>query len=325
MSKISVIVPVYKVEKYINRCINSILKQSFDDFELLLVDDGSPDNCGEICDQYQKNDKRVRVFHQKNQGQSAARNTALNWLFKESDSEWITFIDSDDWVHKDYLKILYEGAIECDADICQCRMIETEITLADDKLGESECEKVSAESALYKEGRFEIDGYAWGKLYKRNLFEDVRFPVGMIFEDFYLIPEIVLKASTIAETKYKLYYYFQRSDSTVWSRDMRYIENKWVGYEKLIPLFMENKEYRLAEIMKNAYVFWTQSLMETTSDKNQREAILKKGREIIKRYPEISGYPFHLNHDILFSFYPVAGAIYKTGSKIKKLIRKDSK
>ena len=87
MSKISVIVPVYKVEKYINRCINSILKQSFDDFELLLVDDESPDNCGEICDQYQKNDKRVRVFHQKNQGQSVARNTALNWLFKESDSE----------------------------------------------------------------------------------------------------------------------------------------------------------------------------------------------------------------------------------------------
>lgn len=323
MSKISVIVPVYKVEKYIDRCINSILRQSFDDFELLLVDDGSPDNCGEICDLYQMNDKRIRVFHQKNQGQSVARNTALNWLYNESNSEWITFIDSDDWVHTDYLKILYEGAIACDADICQCGMIETETTIADDKRYEQECEKVSAESALYKEGRFEIDAYAWGKIYKRNLFEDVRFPAGMIFEDFYLIPEIVLKASAIAETKCKLYYYFQRSDSTVWSRDMRYIENKWTGYERVILLFVENKEYRLAEIMKNAYVFWTQSLMETTTDTKQRETILEKGRKIIKQYPEISGYPFHMNRDILFSFYPVVGSIYKTCSRIKKLLRKE--
>ena len=325
MSKISIIVPVYKVEKYICRCIDSILGQSFVDFELLIVDDGSPDNCGEICDRYQKNDRRVRVFHQKNQGISAARNTALDWVYKESDSEWITFIDSDDWVHNDYLKVLYEGAIACNADICQCRMKETEVTLTDDKLDEPKCKIVSAEAALYKEGRFEIDGYAWGKLYGRNLFENARFPSGMIFEDFYLIPEIVLKAKTIAETKEKLYYYFQRSDSTVWSKDMHYIENKWMGYEKLIPLFTDYKEYRLAEIMKKAYVFWTQSLMETVSDEKERKAVFIKGRKIIKQYPEISGYPFHLNRDILFSFYPIIGAVYKIGSRVKELIRKESK
>lgn len=325
MSKISVIVPVYKVEKYIHRCLDSILGQTFEDLELLIVDDGSPDRCGEICEHYKERDKRVRVFHQENKGPADARNTALNWFFKESDSEWITFIDSDDWVHKDYLKILYEGAITHGADICQCEMIETEVTLSDEAILSQECNRVSAERALYKEGRFEIDGYAWGKLYRRNLFEKRRFPVGKIFEDFYLIPEIVLKANAIIETKNKLYYYFQRSDSIVWSRNMRYIENKWMGYERLIQLFTEYHEDRLASIMKNAYVFWTQSLVDTTIDRDERKIIIRRGREIIKRYPEISGYPFHLNHDIMFSFYPVVGAIYKTGSRIKRGLGKEAK
>lgn len=322
MPKISVIVPVYKVEKYINRCIDSILEQTYDDFELLLVDDGSPDNCGKICDYYQSVDKRIRVFHQENAGQSVARNTALNWVFEKSESEWITFIDGDDWVHIDYLKILFNGANLYNADICQCGMLQTETYVNDKKLNEMSYKRISVEEALYKEGRFEIDGYACGKLYKKNLFENIRFPEGMIFEDFYIIPEVVLNASVITEAKYKLYYYFQHNDSTIWSRNMHYIECKWMGYEKLVPLFTEYQEYCLAKIMKNAYVFWTQSLMDNVTDQNQKKRIIAKGRDLVKRYPEISGYPFHLNRDILFSFYPLVGKMYKFGSKMKKQIRK---
>ena len=111
MPQISVIVPVYKVEDCLNRCVDSILKQSFSDFELILIDDGSPDQCGAICDEYAKKDNRIVVIHQNNGGLSAARNAGIDWAFANSQSEWLTFIDSDDWVHPEYLERLLNAAI----------------------------------------------------------------------------------------------------------------------------------------------------------------------------------------------------------------------
>ena len=107
--KISVIVPVYKVEPYLRKCVDSVLGQTFKDFELILVDDGSPDNCGKICDEYAAADDRVKVIHQANGGLSAARNAGIDWVMAYSKSEYITFIDSDDWVADTYLERLYEG------------------------------------------------------------------------------------------------------------------------------------------------------------------------------------------------------------------------
>ena len=106
---ISIVVPIYKVEKYIHRCIESILAQTFTDFDLILVDDGSPDNCGKICDEYAVKDKRIHVIHKENGGLSDARNAGIDWAFANSDSEWITFIDSDDWIHPKYLETLYNA------------------------------------------------------------------------------------------------------------------------------------------------------------------------------------------------------------------------
>lgn len=96
MSEITVVVPVYKVEQYLHRCIDSILVQTYRDFELILIDDGSPDSCGMICDEYAKSDSRIHVIHQENGGLSAARNAGIDWAFANSDSQWLTFIDSDD-------------------------------------------------------------------------------------------------------------------------------------------------------------------------------------------------------------------------------------
>ena len=327
MVKISIIVPVYNVEKYIRRCIDSILRQSFSEFELILVDDGSSDGSGQICDEYQRKDNRVRVFHQKNGGVSAARNLALDWIYQKKDStvEWITFVDSDDWIHKDYLKILYEGAVLLNADICQCSPIDTSEMMVDDNEETKQCKVVTVEQALYKQGRFEIDCYAWGKVFRKSVFMDVRFPNGMTFEDIYIIPEVLLNSGKIAEAQARLYYYYQRPDSIVYSKkNMQYIENKWKGYEKNISLFEEYNQEKLAGIMKHAYVFWTQSLMDTDLNVEERKAVLARGREIIKRYSEVSGYPFHLNKDLLFSFYPILGNVYRTFSKVKNMVKKDS-
>ena len=106
MATISVIVPVYKVEKYLKRCVDSVLMQTFRDFELILVDDGSPDLCGEMCEKYAEKDKRVIVLHRENGGLSVARNTGLDWIFANSCSTYVTFVDSDDWIHPQYLEIL---------------------------------------------------------------------------------------------------------------------------------------------------------------------------------------------------------------------------
>ena len=120
MPIISVIVPVYKVEPYIHRCIDSILSQTFVDFELILIDDGSPDNCPDICDEYALKDNKIHVIHQKNSGLSVARNAGLDYVSSSSNSEWITFVDSDDWIDKHYLEYLYKAANESNTNISSC-------------------------------------------------------------------------------------------------------------------------------------------------------------------------------------------------------------
>lgn len=117
MAKISIIVPAYKVEKYIDRCINSILNQTFVDFELILVDDGSPYRCGAIFDNYSKIDKRIKVINKKNEGLAEARNAGI----KVATGEYIAFVDSDDFINKNMYKALYDNAIKYDADISMCQ------------------------------------------------------------------------------------------------------------------------------------------------------------------------------------------------------------
>ena len=117
LPKVSIIVPIYKVEKYLNRCIDSILNQTYKNIEVILVDDGSPDRCGAICDNYSKIDKRIKVIHKKNEGLAEARNAGI----KIATGEYISFVDSDDFINKNMYKVLYENAIKYDADISMCQ------------------------------------------------------------------------------------------------------------------------------------------------------------------------------------------------------------
>ena len=119
MACISVVVPVYKVESYLSRCVDSILSQTFTDFNLILIDDRSPDKCSQICDEYAKTDSRIHVIHHdRNLGLSAARNSGIDWVFAESNSEWITFVDSDDWVHPLYLDALFNSVHNHSISVC---------------------------------------------------------------------------------------------------------------------------------------------------------------------------------------------------------------
>lgn len=236
MAKISVIVPVYKVEGYLRRCVDSILSQTFTDFELILIDDGSPDRCGEICDEYQQRDKRVVVIHQSNGGLSAARNAGIEWCFENSNSSWFTFIDSDDWVHPEYLNDLLNAALEFQTKIIICRFCEA--TDENVRINESGNNEITTPEDFYDKNRINAT-VAWGKLYDRKCFEKIRYPQGKLHEDEFTTYKILFQYSYVAIVNKELYYYFRNSQGIMhmaWS-DKRL--NALEAHKEQICFFME--------------------------------------------------------------------------------------
>ena len=216
MAKISVIVPVYKVEQYLRRCVDSILSQTFSDFELILIDDGSPDRCGEICDEYKQRDGRVVVIHQSNGGLSAARNTGIIWSLENSDSDWLTFVDSDDWVHSEYLERLFRAVNKYGTKISVCGFQETTGEMNTNIIDISEL-NVSPEE-FYDQRRINAI-VAWGKLYWKKCFEEIRYPKGKLHEDEFITYKVLFEFPYITILKAKLYYYFRNDQSIIhtWS------------------------------------------------------------------------------------------------------------
>lgn len=240
MPQISVIVPVYKVEPYIHRCVDSILNQSYSDFELILVDDGSPDACGAICDDYAEKDSRVHVIHQKNGGLSAARNAGIDWAMANSNSQWLTFVDSDDWIHIDYLNLLLEAAERFQAPISMCDYIRTDRVCAD-------CAAEGAKYCCLESEKAYASAYgmcmtACCKIYRKYLFEDIRFPLGKLHEDAYVTHLLVFGAGKIAVCDVSLYFYFANPGSIT--------RVKW-SEKRLEEL--ESHEIRAAWLLEHGY------------------------------------------------------------------------
>lgn len=200
--KISVIVPVYGVEQWLPACVESILAQTFADFELILVDDGSPDNCPALCDGYAAKDERVRVIHRENGGLSAARNTGLDAVA----GEYICFVDSDDVIAPRYLELLLSAG----ADVAQCGFCR-ENMLADDAVFERLTgREMSLRMHNDAEGACTV---AWNRLWRRSVWGDLRFPEGKLHEDEFTTWRGFWAAETCAVTDAPLYYYRQRSGS----------------------------------------------------------------------------------------------------------------
>lgn len=248
MPKISVIVPVYKVEKYLDECVDSILAQSYRDFELILVDDGSPDNCGKMCDGYAEKDSRVRVIHQENMGLSGARNSGTDI----ARGEYIAFIDSDDLVDVRYLELLL-SAMDDGIGISACR--HREFTDGDTV---ASCEKEPARRDFdAKEALTELYGgsplvtvNACGKLYRKSLIGDTRFPVGRLHEDQAFTPRIIYGAGRMASLDAVLYHYRVNPDSITRNTfSLRRYDDLW-AIENCIRFFEERGETEIAEAAK---------------------------------------------------------------------------
>ena len=199
---ISVIVPVYKVEKYLNKCIESIVNQTYKNLEIILVDDGSPDECGKICDNYAQKDMRIKVIHKENGGLSDARNAGINI----SNGKYISFIDSDDYIDLEYIELLYKTIKKDKSDmaISSHKVIYENGTILEKATKEESIleSKEVLKRILYDDG---IDLSAWAKLYKIELFEEIRYPKGRLFEDAattYKLVDTCKKISIISKSTY---------------------------------------------------------------------------------------------------------------------------
>lgn len=207
---LSIIVPVYKVENYLPKCIDSILAQTFTDFELILVEDGSPDNCPALCDAAAEKDARVRVIHQKNGGLSAARNAGLD----AARGAWIGFVDSDDYIAPEMYEVLYQAVQSTGADLALCDYAEVdEAGVPCQSIHVRLEKKVFAGQDLLKNATDSMIQPAWNKLYRRAVFARLRYPEGKLNEDLFLIPEVCLQIQKAVVVPKALYYYVQRGGS----------------------------------------------------------------------------------------------------------------
>ncbi|MEG2021798.1 MAG: glycosyltransferase [Oscillospiraceae bacterium] len=181
LPEISIVVPIYKVEAYLDRCVQSIQNQTFTDLEIILVDDGSPDKCGDICDEYAKQDSRIKVLHKANGGLSSARNAGIEY----ATANYIMFLDSDDWMDLDTVEVLYKVLKQHDADIAECSFRNV---YSDTIVEETTCTGAIIEGTNIDalEGILDWNHFkpvAWNKLYKREVIGDIRYPKGLLHED----------------------------------------------------------------------------------------------------------------------------------------------
>jgi glycosyltransferase involved in cell wall biosynthesis len=217
---VSIIVPAYNVEKYIQKCLDSILKQTYQNWETIIVDDGSNDTTGAICEQLVKSDSRFKVIHQANAGLSAARDTGID----HAKGEYLLFVDADDFIHPKMIELLHDALVKTKSDIAICSFQkiyenqEVPNIEIPDKItpqvasGEEEC------YYLYGAERPAETVIAWNKLYTKRLFADIRYPVGKIHEDHFVTYQLLFAAKQVAYIDVPLYYYLQREGSIMHAR-----------------------------------------------------------------------------------------------------------
>ena len=213
--KLSIVIPVYRVENTLARCIDSVLGQSFSDYELILVDDGSPDRSGAICDEYAARDSRIHVIHKNNGGLSSARNAGINI----AEGEYITFIDSDDFIGDNTLSILMTRlSAHPDYDILEYPIC-WHYGGHDQTLIKFGAHEYNDMRRYWLEGKAYTHAYAWNKIYVRRLFDEVRFPTNRLYEDAHTLPRLLNHAHLVATTEEGLYIYASNPDGITMSPD----------------------------------------------------------------------------------------------------------
>lgn len=235
--KISIIVPVYNVEAYLERCVESILKQTYTNLEILLVNDGSTDKSGELCDKLALRDHRIRVIHKENGGLSDARNRGID----EASSNLIGFIDSDDYIDEDMYETLYRQMVASKADLSMCGHYDVYHQIPEKQVAEIKTWELMPEEAIKMVMEAKILSVtAVNKLYKKALFEQLRFRIGKIAEDAFIMVDLIHQCSKIVATNEKKYYYVHRENSITTQKFSLKFLNVIEAYEQNAKIISEN-------------------------------------------------------------------------------------
>ena len=287
---ISVIIPVYNVERFLSKCINSVIHQTYKELDIILVNDGSTDSSGEICNDYAAKDKRIRVIHTENRGLSAARNIGIDNVLPQS--EWIAFIDSDDYIERNMFAKLMKAVK--DSDLIECSLIKEYKTKQKLELLEKGTYGTKESIALLINGK--IRNYAWDKLYRKELFRDIRFPVGRNYEDI-AIQHLILsicKKITIVDGSY--YHYVQRTRSITNGYKIKDMTDKWLSsferYEYAMRLSYIRQDKQLQKKLLMSLRSCAEPIWEWfyLSPKDKRERVMPVIRDISRFYRK--NFPF---------------------------------
>lgn len=263
---VSIIIPVYNVEKYIYRCVDSVLAQTYDNLEIILVDDGSTDRCPDICDEYAKRDDRIAVIHKQNGGLGYARNSG----FEKSSGEFIMFVDSDDYLSEDAVEVLYDRITAGGSDLAVGK--HTDI-YEDGSTNSTYCSRMtdevySAREALSKMGD---DNYipvaAWGKLYRRKILSGISYPSLKCGEDLWVYPYIIEKCNSVSVVNKTGYYYFQRANSIMHKKSER------AKYDELDAILHITRYFYDSGYVSSSQKFYAKAISRSLLFKKRRDAV----------------------------------------------------
>ncbi len=312
MVKVSIIVPVYKVEKYLAECLDSLIRQTLREIEILCINDGSPDASMEILQAYARKDARIRIILQRNQGLSAARNTGL----ARARAPYLMFCDSDDFYHPEMCEKMYRAITDSEADLAICGV---ETFYEDETIPQSADDQ---HFALPAEGKHCIDDAlrirlsvnVWNKIWRRDWVNayDISYPVGLVYEDLYFYDLYIDHAKTIYVQPERLYTYRRRGASIV-TKMITSVTNRPVYAEDLLHIFMGIYEHRKQhgrwfgkeEVFLSRFeIFFSEALGRTTT-KVQRQALYEKGMNTLKSiFPKLSELPNDIRHALINLGYP---------------------
>ncbi len=320
MPEISVIVPVYKAEAYLADCVDSLLSQTFSDFEVILVDDGSPDNCGVLCDGYAAEYDHFSVIHQKNGGQSSARNHAMT----RAKGNWICFVDSDDRIHPQMLELLYRAVREQDASIAMCNMLEA-VDLPEDFNRDREVVfealAMDEETLLRLHDAEEYPGWvACAKLIRRELVEHYPFREGRVYEDNEAVCRWICEANRLTRTKEELYFYRGNPDSTTKSSfSIKRLDYLW-ALESIIGHYTALGYLELRQRFLNRYIDAAVSCCYGVRFELQQPELVKKIEKQVrgflrKGHFSLTRQQFEtlldaMHPELMGLYWPVSGAVF---------------
>ena len=287
MPTVSIIVPVYNVEKYLRECLDSILNQTFKDYELILIDDGSKDKSGEICDEYAKRHNSITVVHQKNQGQAAARNSGV----KISKADWIVFVDSDDVIHPDLLQFLYKAATESNSGMAVTERVKAETIPKD--FFQQHTFKCSVKKTTLKKLEKYYDNkhfYYWApfpSIIKKSVAQSVPFPEGRIYEDNAVGCQLLYYANSLAVVPYCMYFYRENPSGTMnQPLNEKKLDYLW-ALEEQIKFYEELHYVKMCKKITNELIGSTlfyYNRCKTERNDKLLEIVIKDLKRFLKQY-----------------------------------------